>query len=264
MYSVLNCHNVSNTPSFTWQAVSEYVFVSIPVWKLSPNTIPCRNVVVWKLWSCSCGTLSLTGGRVCSLQLNHSNFWVARNTLPYFTIVALEPQLMFGCVACGTFLWKVPTSPPSEIDNGQLRWGSMCSLGRWYIWRCCGWGYGSSRFEGVQLGSCVRRYLDWRGVLQVPSIARKSARCSYAACSDHVGIPNYGTWACLSLRSMWEVPFEGSHTIYSEIPPTWRDRYPYLYALTILWPSYNPRQKKWHIKVVAIFFINSLLAIRIT
>jgi hypothetical protein len=39
---------------------------------------------------------------------------------------------------------------------------------------------------GVQL-RCVRRYLDWRGLLVVPSIVYESARCSDASCRSRRG-----------------------------------------------------------------------------
>jgi hypothetical protein len=69
----------------------------------------------------------------------------------------------------------------------------------------------------VQLKSCVRRYLDWRGMLVVPSIVRDSARCSDASCND-VGVSNLwggGVFQQLKFRcfdtvsgNLWEVPWK--------------------------------------------------------
>jgi hypothetical protein len=43
-----------------------------PLGDLRPDIISCRNVAVWNLRSCICGAPSLTRGRVCNLQCNHS------------------------------------------------------------------------------------------------------------------------------------------------------------------------------------------------
>jgi hypothetical protein len=46
---------------------------------LRPDIISCRNVAVWNLRSCFCGTPSLTRGLVCNLQYNHSMVRVAQD-----------------------------------------------------------------------------------------------------------------------------------------------------------------------------------------
>jgi hypothetical protein len=43
-----------------------------PLWDLRPDITSCQNVAVWKLRPCFCGAPSLTRGRVCNLQCNHS------------------------------------------------------------------------------------------------------------------------------------------------------------------------------------------------
>jgi hypothetical protein len=48
-----------------------------PLLDLWPDITSCRNVAVWNLRSCFCRAPSLTRGRVCSLQCNHSMFLVA-------------------------------------------------------------------------------------------------------------------------------------------------------------------------------------------
>jgi hypothetical protein len=68
-----------------WHSVSQSVSMSwyrAPLWDLRPDITSCRNVAVWNLLSCFCGTPSLTRGRVFNLQCNHSMVRVARS---YFT-----------------------------------------------------------------------------------------------------------------------------------------------------------------------------------
>jgi hypothetical protein len=50
-----------------------------PLWDLRPDITYCRNVTTRKLRSCFCGAPSLTRGRVCNLQCNHSVVRVAQN-----------------------------------------------------------------------------------------------------------------------------------------------------------------------------------------
>jgi hypothetical protein len=50
-----------------------------PLWGLRPDVTSCRKVAVWKFRSCFCGASTLTRGRVCSLQCNHSMARVAQN-----------------------------------------------------------------------------------------------------------------------------------------------------------------------------------------
>jgi hypothetical protein len=44
----------------------------VPLWDLRPDIISCRNVAVWNLRFCIYWAPSLTRGRVCNLQCNHS------------------------------------------------------------------------------------------------------------------------------------------------------------------------------------------------
>jgi hypothetical protein len=57
-----------------------------PLWDLWPDITSYPNVPVWNLRSCFCGAPSLTRGRVCNLQWNHSMVWVAQNPYRYFTL----------------------------------------------------------------------------------------------------------------------------------------------------------------------------------
>jgi hypothetical protein len=52
--------------------ISQYVLVSSPLWDLWSDVTSCIKVSVWKLLSHIYGAPSLTRGRVCSLQCNHS------------------------------------------------------------------------------------------------------------------------------------------------------------------------------------------------
>jgi hypothetical protein len=64
------------------QSVSQSVIMSwcrAPLWDLRPDSTSCRSVAVWNLWSSFCGAPSLTRGRVCNLQCNHSMARVAQN-----------------------------------------------------------------------------------------------------------------------------------------------------------------------------------------
>jgi hypothetical protein len=51
-------------------SVRQYVLVSSPLRDLWPDITFCPKVVVWKLLSCLCGTLSLTRGWVCHLSFS--------------------------------------------------------------------------------------------------------------------------------------------------------------------------------------------------
>jgi hypothetical protein len=62
-----------------------------PLWDLRPDITSCRNVAVWKLWSCFYRAPSLTRGRVWNLQCNHSMVRVAQNPQPYFTVSETPP-----------------------------------------------------------------------------------------------------------------------------------------------------------------------------
>jgi hypothetical protein len=59
------------TVSMSWHRV--------PLWDLWPDIISCRNVTVLNLRSCIYWASSLTRGRVCNLQCNHSILRVAQN-----------------------------------------------------------------------------------------------------------------------------------------------------------------------------------------
>jgi hypothetical protein len=62
------------------------------LWDLRPAITSCRNVAVWNLRSCICGAPSLTTGRVCNLQCNHSMVRAAQSPKPYFTVSFKTPQ----------------------------------------------------------------------------------------------------------------------------------------------------------------------------
>jgi hypothetical protein len=59
----------------------------VPLWDLWADIISCRNVAVWNLRSCIYWAHSLTRGRVCNLQCNHS---IVRVTDPCRLVNCLE------------------------------------------------------------------------------------------------------------------------------------------------------------------------------
>jgi hypothetical protein len=63
----------------------------VPLWDLRPDINSCRNVALWNLRSCIYCAPSLTRGRVCNLQRNHSIVRVAQNPKPYFTVSSETP-----------------------------------------------------------------------------------------------------------------------------------------------------------------------------
>jgi hypothetical protein len=63
----------------------------VPLWDLRQDITSCWNVSVWNLRSCICGAPSLTRGRDCNLQCNHSMVRVAQNPKPYFTVSSETP-----------------------------------------------------------------------------------------------------------------------------------------------------------------------------
>jgi hypothetical protein len=63
----------------------------VPMWDLRPDITSWRNVTVWNLRSCICGAPSLTIGRICNLQCNHSIVRVAQNPKPYSTVSSETP-----------------------------------------------------------------------------------------------------------------------------------------------------------------------------
>jgi hypothetical protein len=75
---------------YDWQSVS-MSWYRVPLWDLRPNIISCRNVAVWNFRSCIYLAPSLTRGRVCNLQCNHSIVLVAQNPKPYFTVSSETP-----------------------------------------------------------------------------------------------------------------------------------------------------------------------------
>jgi hypothetical protein len=79
-----DCQSVSHSVSMSW--------CRAPLWDLQPDITSCRYVSVWKLRSCFCGAPSLTRGRVCNLQCNHSVVLVAQNPWPYFTVSSETPS----------------------------------------------------------------------------------------------------------------------------------------------------------------------------
>jgi hypothetical protein len=82
---------------YDWQSVS-MSWYRAPLWDLRPDIISCRSVAVWNLWSWFCGAPSLTRGRVCNLQCNHSMVRAAQNPKPYFTVSPETPPNMEGQV----------------------------------------------------------------------------------------------------------------------------------------------------------------------
>jgi hypothetical protein len=62
-----------------------------PLWDLRPDIASCQNIAIWNLQSCIYGAPSLTRGRVCNLQCNHSMVWVAQNPKSYFTVSSETP-----------------------------------------------------------------------------------------------------------------------------------------------------------------------------
>jgi hypothetical protein len=77
-----------------WQSVSMSVSTSwywVPLCDLQPDIVSCRNVAVWNLRSCIYWAPSLTRGRVCNLQCNHSIVRAAQNPKPYFTVSSETP-----------------------------------------------------------------------------------------------------------------------------------------------------------------------------
>jgi hypothetical protein len=72
-----------------------------PLWDLRPDVTSCRNVAARNLRSCIYWAPSLTRGRVCNLQSNHSIIRVAQNPKPYFTVSSETPptwRARFPCL----------------------------------------------------------------------------------------------------------------------------------------------------------------------
>jgi hypothetical protein len=67
---------------YDWQSVS-MSWYRVLLWNLRLDIISCRNVAVWNLRSCIYWAPSLTRGRVCNLQCNHSIVRVAQNPKSY-------------------------------------------------------------------------------------------------------------------------------------------------------------------------------------
>jgi hypothetical protein len=92
-----------------------------PLWDFRPDIASCRNVAVWNLRSCFCGAPSLTRGRVCNLQCNHSIVRVAQNPKPYFTVSSETPPNLEGQVPVFIF-------PRNRVAQLYLR-----ALGSLYV-----------------------------------------------------------------------------------------------------------------------------------
>jgi hypothetical protein len=84
-------HEVEVTLRLTVSQSVNMSWYRAPLWDLRPDIISCRNVAVWNLRSCIYGAPSLTRGRVCNLQCNHSMVRVAHNSKPYFTVSSETP-----------------------------------------------------------------------------------------------------------------------------------------------------------------------------
>jgi hypothetical protein len=63
---------------YKWRSVS-MSWYRASLWDLRPDITSCRSIAVWNLRSYFCEAPSLTRGRVCNLQYNHSMVWVAQN-----------------------------------------------------------------------------------------------------------------------------------------------------------------------------------------
>jgi hypothetical protein len=76
---------------YDWQSVN-LSWYRVPLWDLRLDIISYRNVAVWNLRACIYWAPSLTIGRVCNLQCNHSIVRVAQNPKPYFTVSSETPR----------------------------------------------------------------------------------------------------------------------------------------------------------------------------
>jgi hypothetical protein len=108
--SHLNCLSRSRSYFTTDSQLVSMSWSRAPLWDLRPDIISCRNVAVWNLRSCIYGTPSLTRGRVCNLQCNHSMVRVAQNPKPYFTVSSETPPNLEGQVP---YLYSTETGWPS-------------------------------------------------------------------------------------------------------------------------------------------------------
>jgi hypothetical protein len=93
----------------------------VSLWDLRPDIISCRNVAVWNLLSCIYWAPSLTRGRVCNLQCNHSIVRVAQNPKPYFTFSSETPP---------TWKARFPIYIPQEQGGPVIPPGTGFPLGR--------------------------------------------------------------------------------------------------------------------------------------
>jgi hypothetical protein len=110
---------------------------------------PCgtcdRNVAVWNLWSCIYGAPSLTRGRVCNLQCNHSMVRVAQNPKPYFTVSSETPPTWRA-----RFLYLYPPGAgwPSYSPGN---WVFLNKLAFWCIY--CVWAFHGNLSHVANIGN---------------------------------------------------------------------------------------------------------------
>jgi hypothetical protein len=105
---LLSEFSVNQSVSMSWYRT--------PLWDLRPDITCCRNVAVWNLLSCFCGQPSLTRGRVCNLQRNHSMVRVAQNPKPYFTVSSETLPTKYDLFLQGTSNHCVGCSWPFEFS----------------------------------------------------------------------------------------------------------------------------------------------------
>jgi hypothetical protein len=79
---------------YDWRSVS-VSWYRAPLWDLRPDITSCPNVALWKSWSCFCGALSPTRGRICNLQHNPSR---------------AEPVTVLYCL-----IWDPPPSLEGQV-----------------------------------------------------------------------------------------------------------------------------------------------------
>jgi hypothetical protein len=113
-----------------------------PLWDLRPDIISCRNVTVWNLRSCIYGAPSLTRGRVCNFQYNHSMVRVAQNPKPYFTISSENPpawRAWFPYLYLPGTGWPSYTPGHWVCGKGNVvlllkYWSDLGTRWKWVVW----------------------------------------------------------------------------------------------------------------------------------
>jgi hypothetical protein len=128
-YFTTDGQSVSQSVSMSWYGAS--------LWDLRPDITSCRNVAVRNLRSCIYWAPSLTRGRVCNLQCNHSMVRVAQNPKPYFTVSSETPPT---CRVRFPYLYPQGTGWPSYtprhwvLFTSSLTTRAVCTaqvIGQW-------------------------------------------------------------------------------------------------------------------------------------